>query len=50
VGEVTAAVDELTKIAATHHAGLIASCVDRLDLFRLSRQLAVIDHLLPNMD
>jgi hypothetical protein len=45
--EVTVAVDELVKIAGSaRHAELIADCVDRLDVFRLSRQLDVIDHLL----
>jgi len=45
--EVTAAVDQLEKTAGSaSHAELIADCVDRLDVFRLSRQLDVIDHLL----
>lgn len=47
---VTAMVHHLAGIAGTAgHADLLADCITRLDLFRLSQQLDVIDHVLTRL-
>jgi len=44
--EVVAAVDRLTRIAGTtRHVELLAGCLERLEMFRVSRQLDVVDHI-----
>ncbi|GAA3904644.1 hypothetical protein GCM10022244_13540 [Streptomyces gulbargensis] len=46
-GEVIERLSHLQRIAGTQqHADLIAACLDRLDLFRLSRQVDALDALL----
>lgn len=48
--EVAALITGLQRIAGTgHHAALIAGCVAMLGIFRLSRQLATIDHVLERL-
>lgn len=43
-------VEQATAIAGTaRHAGLIAACLDRLSIFRLSRQVTALDRILGNL-
>lgn len=45
--DVLAAVDRLSAVAGTgEHAALLAACLERLHLFRASRQLRVLDQIL----
>ncbi len=47
--EAASKIEKLRTADGSQRAALLQGCLDRLDLFRLSRQLDVIDHALADL-